>query len=71
MPHTFEPLRWLSQSNIDRFELLLAETEDDEKRATLVELLSEERESLKRLESEAASLKRNSPDELSAPSRPV
>ena len=41
MPHTIEPLRWLSQSNIHRFELLLAETEDDEKRATLVELLRE------------------------------
>ena len=49
MPATTELLLSLAQSNIARFERLLAEAEDDEKRATLVELIAEERESLKRL----------------------
>jgi len=51
MPHTAELLPSLSESNIERFERLLAKARDDDERATLVELIAEERESLKRLAS--------------------
>ena len=51
MPHTAELLRSLSESNIERFERLLAKAPDDDERTTLVELIAEERESLKRLAS--------------------
>ena len=44
-----EMLLSLCQSNIARFERLLAEAEGDEKRATFVELIAEERATLKRL----------------------
>ena len=51
MPHTAELLPSLSESNIERFERLLAKARDDDERTTLVELIAEERESLKRLAS--------------------
>lgn len=41
----------MSESNIERFERLLAKARDDDERTTLVELIAEERETLKRLAS--------------------
>jgi hypothetical protein len=46
---TVELLHSLSEANLARFEKLLPEASDDETRAPLIELLAEERESMKRL----------------------
>jgi len=50
MPHDTDVLMSLGESNIARFERLLPEV-DDETRATLVQLIAEERERLKGLRS--------------------
>ncbi len=51
MPHDTDVLMSLGESNIARFERLLPEVGDDETRATLVQLIAEERERLKGLRS--------------------
>ena len=63
MSHNREELRAIRAANIKRFERLLAVTDDNEQRASLMELLAAEREALDQLTT-------GTPDEESEPLAP-